>query len=1142
MKKAGLIFLLALGASPQDPEALVEQLRSDEIALRERAFVELEKLGAAAEAELKKAASDPDATVSLQVNRLLRILELNRTFSPALKKEFPDICQRIGRSTGDEWTKTYLAVADGKPDANGKQPYKSLTREDLEPLAAPAIKYATTSEEKSWALSAADRWHHLSAEPSVKALLHDPEKEVRRLALDTLVSFHGRSALPLAMAELRDSPTYLLEAIQRFGTRTAYEAQDRLIELLRHADPEIATSASRILKDLHVLNLAPEHLRMLKMKSAAAKLAALDYLERTRGKEAAEDVRPLLDDADSSVRASAAGYLWDCDVAIPPEVVRRIFEQSDSDDLRSLLNDVPKSRSKDPAVLDTVRKLLDYKNADVPPYALGALKRLADPNLEEICIGLLRRENSWLRQEALRAIGPSMSPAVKDALHRLALDPAAAADARSAALATLAGAKALPTQAELAKLLAEPNLEVILAAVRALAPTAPDLVREFVPRLLLDDDLRSYSNTWELADLISPKELGPFLLKALAESKRSSWYVRQAIVRNKMVSIIPGLKAMISEDDPVLASAAIGTLADLGAKEIRPDLLKLLDSSESEIRRAAMEALIAIGLGPDVDVVRQKTRDEDSDVRLSATLALRRSAAKESVAEFVERLDDESSDVAENSAKALLELGRREVIPKMVEWLPRRDRYQRPETAGSVLAILQPDAAEAAVLAMLDHRDSYERSRGATALEKFGLKKHVRRLLPLLSIDEANDEAVDAIVLLDARELIPDLERFLSDPESVWRSAALAALIGLGSAESVASIRKLLDDPDLEIRRTAAIWLGMSKDAESLPRLVSMLGHPVHDLRIAAAAALGNLGDPSAADALMSAAEKPELGIFETCLRALGKLRAVQTAPRLLEILRKKESGAFSAGEVLASLGVKEAIPDLIQFLDHDWLAEYAAKELAKMGAVEAIPAIRKRMDVKGRENDFLDFAGALADLGDSSTLVKALESENYSYPAAVELCARGDRRGVPEILSRDGSWHLGGTLPAELNAVRNPRAWKALEMKTRFDRLRGSRLRVLERIGDLAGKKIRWESGTTFDQKAWFHEWEYAGSPLYESTLLSLLREATDESRDYYSCHGGRFKPQFAFILEEDSIRILPVEDALKFWKEWWADEQARK
>jgi len=32
-----------------------------------------------------------------------------------------------------------------------------------------------------------------------------------------------------------------------------------------------------------------------------------------------------------------------------------------------------------------------------------------------------------------------------------------------------------------------------------------------------------------------------------------------------------------------------------------------------------------------------------------------------------------------------------------------------------------------------------------------------------------------------------------------------------------------------------------------------------------------------------------------------------------------------------------------------------------------------------------------------------------------------------------------------------------------------------------------------------------------------------------------------FGFILEQDSIRILPREEALKFWIKWWADEQAK-
>ena len=144
--------------------------------------MELEKLGAAAEADLKKVASDPDAHVADSARRLLLIFELDRVLSPAVKKEFPGICRRLGRESADEATKVYLEVAGARRDATGKKPHEDLNREDLEPLALLAIRNAITEDDKIAACEAAARWFHRSAEPAVLELLRDPESSVRSTA------------------------------------------------------------------------------------------------------------------------------------------------------------------------------------------------------------------------------------------------------------------------------------------------------------------------------------------------------------------------------------------------------------------------------------------------------------------------------------------------------------------------------------------------------------------------------------------------------------------------------------------------------------------------------------------------------------------------------------------------------------------------------------------------------------------------------------------------------------------------------------------------------------------------------------------------------------------------------------------------
>lgn len=217
-------------------------------------------------------------------------------------------------------------------------------------------------------------------------------------------------------------------------------------------------------------------------------------------------------------------------------------------------------------------------------------------------------------------------------------------------------------------------------------------------------------------------------------------------------------------------------------------------------------------------------------------------------------------------------------------------------------------------------------------------------------------------------------------------------------------------------------------------------------------------------------------------------------------------------------------------------MAGDAARALARLGATEAIPAIRRRMEEEHRD-DFMELATSLADLGDPSGLVEALTNQRYQYRAALELCSRGDSRGVPELLRNAEPWY---GVPPEFNAVRKPKVWKALKDKPWKGQIQACRLRVVERIGAAAGLKVRWEGAKSFDELAWPYEWESAGWIFVESSLLQELMDATNGS-SHFSSRTSLDSPPFGFILEEDSIRILPRDEALKFWKTWWADEQAK-
>jgi len=218
-------------------------------------------------------------------------------------------------------------------------------------------------------------------------------------------------------------------------------------------------------------------------------------------------------------------------------------------------------------------------------------------------------------------------------------------------------------------------------------------------------------------------------------------------------------------------------------------------------------------------------------------------------------------------------------------------------------------------------------------------------------------------------------------------------------------------------------------------------------------------------------------------------------------------------------------------------MIDEVARALARIGATEAVPALHEALK-KFRSGDFESLAGALADLGDFAPIEKALagSSRLEREAAAKYLCAKGDRRGVQVLLEMDPT---NCAVIDLLNAVRSPAEWKALREISLRVCLAGDRTRLLERIGARAGLKTKLVPAGDFESASWWHGRGFAGGWDGSSTALEALNSILERGS---RCGQSEAPPKFNFILERDSIVVLPAADARKFWQKWWADEQAKK
>jgi HEAT repeat protein len=360
------IFLL-LVAIAQDPGALIERLRSDQVDEREEAGRSLLELGRPALPGLEKASRDPDSEVAARARLLVRKIRGTADFTPALLAAFPGIEDRLGNGSDHDWTLTFLLALRGR-----------LSVDDLAPLAPRALRGASTDEEKtncclaichlrlhaSWKAlveimkkgddqvcraasqalrmvgtspeaksaivellrhpNAHARLHAanilpdlfpdldaLEAIPPVTRLLTDPDGGVRGIAAGALARLQGGRALPklLLVLKLDPAPWVRLETAKAIHFLRPRDSHEPLLPLLRDPDGTVRLGVLMMLDS----QLSPRHGRavapLLGDPDPELRKLSLRILCRLECREAGEAILPLLQDPEGEIRTVAASTL-----------------------------------------------------------------------------------------------------------------------------------------------------------------------------------------------------------------------------------------------------------------------------------------------------------------------------------------------------------------------------------------------------------------------------------------------------------------------------------------------------------------------------------------------------------------------------------------------------------------------------------------------------------------------------------------------------------------------------------------------------------------------------------------------------------------------------------------------------------------
>ena len=496
--------------------------------------------------------------------------------------------------------------------------------------------------------------------------------------------------------------------------------------------------------------------------------------------------------------------------------------------------------------------------------------------------------------------------------------------------------------------------------------------------LLKDPEVNvRYQAAVSLGTLAFPEAVNS-LCQAMHDEEWVQFAVVEALAKIKDYSAASALVKLLSQASPLVSSAIVDALGDMGDVKSIPLLFSSLENVREALRHKIVKAIVQILNGRGLSLLAGKSQerlrsylldaltDNDEDILLAALQglsAIGSDACTEDIINMAATLDSERQDeLYEAAIKAIAAIGYNDSV---------RDALNSVDESRTLLAMeachlmadrrCVPDLKNifwdaspelqrmaAAELAQLGDcadspffvtimNDSEDAEVLKSALVFFGNQPTCPDVEDLVfaQLDhryvDVKEMALEASINLHSAKLNERFKERAKSEDPMQRMMAVYALGRYGIVENLPEITAALEDESPRTRQVAVeSFLSLGEQAEAyLPLLLPRLTDEDKDVRLAVIDLLGQIASPTVLPYVLNGLDDENEWVRIRAVDALGMHKVANAVPQLAQMLESSSPMvALKIIEALGKIGGNVAFSVLLGLMNHeDPDIQHAAEE-----------------------------------------------------------------------------------------------------------------------------------------------------------------------------------------------------------------------